>query len=53
MSDKDRTTKTTPPPTPRSSPETLQRQVEILKQLGASSRIIESAERTIEAAKKT
>jgi hypothetical protein len=44
------TQKTTPPPPPR--PETFQRQVEILKEIGASPRVMEVAVRAAQLAKK-
>jgi hypothetical protein len=40
------------PPPPRPKPETLQRQVEILKEIGASPRVMEIAVRAAQLAKK-
>jgi len=46
------TPKAPPPPPPRPKPETFQRQVEILKEIGASPRVVEVAIRAAELAKK-
>jgi hypothetical protein len=46
------TQKPAPPPPPRPRPETFQRQVEILKEIGASPRVMEVAVQAAQQAKK-